>query len=63
VAYGVSACGAVLDNVSVLAGASVYIGNVLAFSFCAGTAIVGGGTAIIGRGADATGGRATVVRR
>lgn len=45
VAYGVSACGAVLDNVSVLAGASIYIGNMLASFFCARTAVVGGGTA------------------
>jgi hypothetical protein len=49
VAYGISACGAVLDNVTVLAGASVYIGNVLAFSFCAGTAIIGRGTVAAGR--------------
>ena len=57
VAYGVSACGAVLDNVTVLAGASVYIGNVLAFSFCAGTAIVGRRTAIDGRGTVVAGRR------
>ena len=33
VAYGISACFAVLDRVIVLAGASVYIGNMLASFF------------------------------
>jgi hypothetical protein len=45
VAYGVSASGAVLDNVTVFAGAAIYIGNMLASFFCTGTAIVGRGTA------------------
>ena len=42
-AYGIGACFAVLDRVIVLAGAPVYIGNILAFFFATGAAIVGCG--------------------
>jgi hypothetical protein len=42
-AYGIGACFAVLDRVIVLAGAPVYIGNILAFFFSTGAAVVGCG--------------------
>lgn len=45
VAYGVDAGGTVQDHIVVLAGTTIHIGNVLAYFFAAGTAVVGGGTA------------------